>query len=83
MKTILAPGLKARQIGIKGWLSTNILGNRDGEVLDDPRAFKTKEESKFLIMKEREFQEGGALNSFGENFDFEGVPIKISFRENK
>ena len=46
MKTILAPGLKARQIGINGWFSTNILGNRDGEVLDDPEAFKTKEESK-------------------------------------
>ena len=46
MKTILAPGLKARQIGINGWFSTNILGNRDGEVLDDPDAFKTKEESK-------------------------------------
>lgn len=46
IKTIIAPGLKARQIGIKGWFSTNILGNRDGEVLDDPDAFKTKEESK-------------------------------------
>ncbi len=46
MKTIIAPGLKARQIGINGWFSTNILGNRDGEVLDDPKAFKTKEESK-------------------------------------
>jgi myo-inositol-1-phosphate synthase len=46
MKTILAPGLKARLIGLNGWFSTNILGNRDGEVLDDPEAFKTKEESK-------------------------------------
>ena len=46
MKTIIAPGLKARQIGINGWFSTNILGNRDGEVLDDPDSFKTKEESK-------------------------------------
>jgi myo-inositol-1-phosphate synthase len=46
MKTILAPGLKARLIGLNGWFSTNILGNRDGEVLDDPGAFKTKEESK-------------------------------------
>ena len=46
MKTILAPGLKARLLGIKGWFSTNILGNRDGEVLDDPENFKTKEISK-------------------------------------
>lgn len=46
MKTILAPGLKSRMIGLNGWFSTNILGNRDGEVLDDPYSFKTKEESK-------------------------------------
>ena len=46
MKTILAPGLKARLLGLSGWFSTNILGNRDGEVLDDPGSFKTKEESK-------------------------------------
>ena len=46
VKTIIAPGLKARLIGVKGWYSTNILGNRDGEVLDDPESFKTKEESK-------------------------------------
>lgn len=46
MKTIIAPGLKARLIGLNGWFSTNILGNRDGEVLDDPESFKTKEESK-------------------------------------
>ena len=46
MKTILAPGLKARLLGVSGWFSTNILGNRDGEVLDDPGSFKTKEESK-------------------------------------
>jgi len=50
MKTILAPGLKARQLGINGWFSTNILGNRDGEVLDDPDAFKTKEESKLGVL---------------------------------
>ncbi len=50
MKTILAPGLKARQLGINGWFSTNILGNRDGEVLDDPDAFKTKEESKLSVL---------------------------------
>jgi myo-inositol-1-phosphate synthase len=48
MKTILAPGFKARQIGLAGWFSTNILGNRDGEVLEDPESFKTKEESKLL-----------------------------------
>ena len=46
IKTIIAPGLKARLIGVDGWYSTNILGNRDGEVLDDPESFKTKEESK-------------------------------------
>jgi myo-inositol-1-phosphate synthase len=46
IKTILAPGLKARMLGVAGWFSTNILGNRDGEVLDDPESFKTKEESK-------------------------------------
>jgi myo-inositol-1-phosphate synthase len=50
MKTILAPGLKARQLGINGWFSTNILGNRDGQVLDDPDAFKTKEESKLGVL---------------------------------
>jgi myo-inositol-1-phosphate synthase len=46
MKTVLAPAFKARLLGVKGWFSTNILGNRDGEVLDDPQSFKTKEESK-------------------------------------
>jgi myo-inositol-1-phosphate synthase len=46
VKTIIAPGMKARLLGIRGWYSTNILGNRDGEVLDDPESFKTKEESK-------------------------------------
>jgi myo-inositol-1-phosphate synthase len=46
IKTVIAPGLKARLIGVRGWYSTNILGNRDGEVLDDPESFKTKEESK-------------------------------------
>ncbi len=46
MKTILAPGLKSRLLGLNGWFSTNILGNRDGEVLDDPGSFRTKEESK-------------------------------------
>jgi myo-inositol-1-phosphate synthase len=51
MKTILAPGFKARQIGLNGWYSTNILGNRDGEVLDDPDSFKTKEESKLGVLE--------------------------------
>ncbi len=50
MKTILAPGLKARLLGLKGWFSTNILGNRDGEVLDDPGSFKTKEVSKLGVL---------------------------------
>ena len=51
MKTILAPGLKTRMIGLAGWFSTNILGNRDGEVLDDPESFKTKEESKLGVLE--------------------------------
>ena len=51
MKTILAPGLKARMLGLRGWFSTNILGNRDGEVLDDPSAFKTKEETKLSVLE--------------------------------
>jgi len=51
MKTILAPGLKARLLGLTGWFSTNILGNRDGEVLDDPESFKTKEESKLGVLE--------------------------------
>ncbi|MFB3909077.1 MAG: inositol-3-phosphate synthase [Candidatus Eisenbacteria bacterium] len=50
MKTILAPGFKSRLIGVGGWFSTNILGNRDGEVLDDPESFKTKEESKLSVL---------------------------------
>ncbi|MBL8151315.1 MAG: inositol-3-phosphate synthase [Blastocatellia bacterium] len=51
MKTILAPGLKSRMLGLSGWYSTNILGNRDGEVLDDPESFKTKEESKLSVLE--------------------------------
>jgi len=51
MKTIIAPGLKARMLGLDGWYSTNILGNRDGEVLDDPGSFKTKEESKLSVLE--------------------------------
>ena len=50
MKTMIAPGLKARLLGVEGWYSTNILGNRDGEVLDDPESFKTKEESKKSVL---------------------------------
>ncbi len=51
MKTILAPGFKARMLGLNGWFSTNILGNRDGAVLDDPESFKTKEESKLGVLE--------------------------------
>ena len=51
LKTIIAPGLKARMLGLDGWYSTNILGNRDGEVLDDPESFKTKEESKLSVLE--------------------------------
>jgi myo-inositol-1-phosphate synthase len=50
LKTILAPGFKARMLGLSGWFSTNILGNRDGEVLEDPGSFKTKEESKLSVL---------------------------------
>ena len=50
MKTMLAPGFKARMLGLRGWYSTNILGNRDGEVLDDPENFKTKEMSKLGVL---------------------------------
>ncbi len=52
MKTILAPGFKARMLGVSGWFSTNILGNRDGEVLNDPESFKTKEVSKLSVLDE-------------------------------
>jgi myo-inositol-1-phosphate synthase len=50
LKTVIAPALKARMLGLAGWYSTNILGNRDGEVLDDPASFKTKEESKLSVL---------------------------------
>ena len=52
VKTVLAPMLKARMLGLSGWYSTNILGNRDGEVLDDPDSFKTKEESKLGVLEQ-------------------------------
>ncbi|MFA5403762.1 MAG: inositol-3-phosphate synthase [Ignavibacteria bacterium] len=51
IKTVISPMLKAKMLGLKGWFSTNILGNRDGEVLDDPDSFKTKEESKLSVLK--------------------------------
>ncbi|MFP4598388.1 MAG: inositol-3-phosphate synthase [Persicimonas sp.] len=51
MKTILAPGFSSRMLGVRGWYSTNILGNRDGQVLDDPGSFKTKEESKLSVLE--------------------------------
>ena len=51
LKTVLAPMFKARMLGVAGWYSTNILGNRDGEVLDDPESFKTKEESKLGVLE--------------------------------
>jgi len=50
LKTLIAPGLKARLLGCSGWFSTNILGNRDGEVLVDPDSFKTKETSKLNVL---------------------------------
>lgn len=50
LKTVIAPAIKARMLGLAGWYSTNILGNRDGEVLDDPQSFKTKEESKLSVL---------------------------------
>jgi myo-inositol-1-phosphate synthase len=52
MKTLLAPGLKARMLGLSGWFSTNILGNRDGEVLEDPGSFKSKEETKLSVLEQ-------------------------------
>ena len=52
MKTILAPGLQARALGVKGWFSTNILGNRDGYVLDEPDNFRTKEVSKLSVLED-------------------------------
>src|SRR6202048_4773715 len=51
MKTVLAPGFKARMLGMNGWFSTNILGNRDGEVLDDPESFRSKEISKLGVLE--------------------------------
>src|SRR4029077_6407579 len=50
LKTVIAPGIKARMLGLRGWYSTNILGNRDGEILDDPESFRTKETSKLGVL---------------------------------
>src|SRR5205814_2580383 len=50
MKTVIAPALKARMLCVRGWFSTNILGNRDGEVLDDPMSFKSKEATKLSVL---------------------------------
>ena len=52
MKTLIAPGFKARMLGMAGWFSTNILGNRDGEVLEDPGSFKSKEETKLSVLEQ-------------------------------
>jgi myo-inositol-1-phosphate synthase len=52
MKTLLAPGFKSRMLGVSGWFSTNILGNRDGEVLDDPGSFRSKEETKLSALEQ-------------------------------
>jgi myo-inositol-1-phosphate synthase len=65
MKTIIAPGLQARALGVKGWFSTNILGNRDGWVLDDPDNFKTKEVSKLSVLEEI-FQPEEAPELYGD-----------------
>ncbi len=74
MKTILAPGLKSRMLGLNGWYSTNILGNRDGEVLDDPENFKSKEVSKLSVL-EHIFQPEVYPDLYG---DFSHV-VKINY----
>src|SRR6201996_8554423 len=68
IKTVLAPGFKARQLGVSGWYSTNILGNRDGEVLDDPDNFKTKEVSKLGVL-EHIFQPEQNPDLFGDLYN--------------
>lgn len=67
MKTIIAPGLKARALGVNGWFSMNILGNRDGKVLDDPENFKTKEVSKLSVLDEI-FQPESNATLYGEMY---------------
>jgi myo-inositol-1-phosphate synthase len=69
MKTLLAPGFKARMLGMRGWFSTNILGNRDGEVLEDPGSFKSKEVSRARhFHSAHEAEEYAALDE-GRGFD--------------
>jgi myo-inositol-1-phosphate synthase len=75
MKTILAPGFKARMLGLDGWFSTNILGNRDGEVLEDPGSFKTKEESKLNYYPPRGDNKEGWDNI--DIFGWLGYPMQI------
>ena len=67
IKTVLAPGFKSRQLGVSGWFSTNILGNRDGEVLDDPDNFRTKEVSKLGVL-EHIFQPDKNPDLYGDAF---------------
>ncbi len=67
MKTVIAPALKARRLGVRGWFSTNILGNRDGEVLDDPDAFRSKELTKRSVL-EQMLKSSEAPALYGELF---------------
>src|SRR5262249_35035591 len=67
LKTVLGPGIKARQLAVRGWFSTNILGNRDGEVLDDPESFRTKEVSKLGVL-ERIFEPSRNEELYGSLF---------------
>jgi myo-inositol-1-phosphate synthase len=76
MKTVLAPAFKARLLGLSGWYSTNILGNRDGEVLDDPGSFKTKEESKLGVL-EHILQPALYPELYGNIFGWLGYPMQI------
>ena len=71
MKTLIAPGLKSRMLGLAGWFSTNILGNRDGEVLDDPGSFQSKEESKLSSLEH--ILQAGALSRPVQAFQPQGA----------
>jgi len=84
MKTVLAPAFKARMLGVSGWFSTNILGNRDGEVLDDPQSFKTKEESK-LGSLDYIFSAGAVSGSLQESLpqDFASTTILLAATKKK
>jgi myo-inositol-1-phosphate synthase len=75
MKTVLAPAFKARLLGLSGWYSTNILGNRDGEVLDDPGSFKTKEESKLGALEHILF----SCNSYPELYGNIFHKVRINY----